>query len=404
VLSLRTGIDIGFTGDRSLTQVGPNLVSANEHPAAVTANIDKETSLGRRAGPYINIPFSYFYSNPLGVVFKRNNPKPRIIHHLSWPRSSAHTSVNSNVTDFNVTLNAFDQAVTSVRQLGTGCYLAKLDIEAAYRCIPVRPHDWPLLGMQWEGHYYFDTVVQFGLASATAIFEWYSSAAHHILQHQLAIRHLTHYVDDFLLLMHGESVTQQLIQQMLALFKELGIPISSDKLEGPVTSLVFLGILFDTVSMTLRLSTEKLHEVQLELDRWPNKQYASLQEIQSLIGFLSFAAKVVPPGRTFLRRMIDHTKSIHADPATKPHPLSSEFQKDVSWWQSFISKWNGISVIPDADWSSAQSLHIYTDACVTGYGAVYEQHWFAAKWTQEQELLASRRRRDSMPFKNPLTQ
>ena len=63
------------------------------------------------------------------------------------------------------------------------------------------------------------------------------------------------------------------------------------------------------------------------------------------------------------------------------------------------SKWNGISVIPDADWSSAQSLHIYTDACVTGYGAVYEQHWFAAQWTQEQELLASRRRRDSMPFK-----
>jgi hypothetical protein len=401
VRSLRLGVDLGFRGERNRSQVGPNLSSALEHPDAIRANLLKEISLGRRAGPYPDPPFPNFYSNPLGVVFRRIHSKPRIIHHLSWPRhSSSMSSVNAGTLDFEVSLDALDQAIRSVRILGAGCYLAKLDIEAAYRCIPVRPEDWPLLGMLWEKQYYFDTVVQFGLASATAIFEWFSSAAHHILQHTLAIDHLVHYVDDFMLIMHGQQATHDRVQAMLRLFKELGIPISADKLEGPLCELVFLGILFDTVSMTIRLSDEKLHELQEELTLWANKRTASREELQSLIGKLSFAAKVVPTGRTFLRRMIDHTKSLpHTDAASQPHPLSSEFQKDALWWRTFISEWNGVSLIPDADWSPAHTLHIHTDACCSGYGAVFESHWFAGQWTPEEEQLASRDQRDSMPFK-----
>jgi len=50
--------------------------------------------------------------------------------------------------------------------------MSKIDIESAYRCIPVCPNDWPLLGLQWDKNFYFDIVMQFGITSATAIFEW----------------------------------------------------------------------------------------------------------------------------------------------------------------------------------------------------------------------------------------
>ena len=125
-------------------QIGPNLISAHEHPEAVAANLQKEVQLHRRWGPYASPPFPFFYSNPLGVVFKHNSTKPRLIHHLSWPRSVEGASINASTLDFDVNLNALDEAIRSVRQLGAGCFMIKLDIEAAYRCIPVRPTDWPL--------------------------------------------------------------------------------------------------------------------------------------------------------------------------------------------------------------------------------------------------------------------
>ena len=151
VKCLNLGVDLGFTGNRSTVQIGPNLESAAEHPDAIDANIVTELSNGKRKGPFTTIPFPYFYSNPLGVVFKKGKSKPRVIHHLSWPRSNAHSSVNASILDFEVKLDAFDKAVVAIRLVGKDCLMSKIDIESAYRCIPVRPLDWPLLGFQWHG-------------------------------------------------------------------------------------------------------------------------------------------------------------------------------------------------------------------------------------------------------------
>ena len=345
-------------------------------------------------------PFSFFYSNPLGVILKKGKSKPRVIHHLSWPRTAAHTSVNASITDFAVKLNAFDMALKAARQLGKGCYMCKIDIESAYRCIPVRPADWPLLGLQWHNFFYFDVVMQFGITSATAIFEWYSTAAHFIAQHACALRHLVHYVDDFMLIIHNITAAKLALNSLLALFKELGIPVAPHKIEGPATVMVFLGILFDTIAMTIRLDDERLVALHQELALWSERRTASKEELQSLIGVLSFAAKVVAPGRTFLRRMIDHLRSLPANTSpTTQHPLSTSFDMDLKWWRQFLSKWNGVAIIPDEDWTAADALNIYTDACVPGYGGVFGSHWFACQWTVEEEQQAARDSRDSMPFK-----
>ena len=129
----------------SRVQIGPNLQSAKDHGSAVDANIHDEVNIGRRKGPFTSVPFNYFFSNPLGVVFKKGKSKPRVIHHLSWPRTASKTSVNASITDFEVKLDAFDRAVKAMRILGRNCVMSKIDVESAYRCIPVRPLDWPLL-------------------------------------------------------------------------------------------------------------------------------------------------------------------------------------------------------------------------------------------------------------------
>jgi hypothetical protein len=397
VSCIRQGVSLGYAGGRLGTQAGRNLVSADEHAAAVDKDMEKQLKLGRRVGPLTAHPFTFFRSNPLGVVFKRGSQKPRVIHHLSWPRNGPN--VNAGMEDFDVKLDAFDRAVKSLRALGHNAHMAKIDIEAAYRCIPVRPADWPLQGLTWKGHMYYDIVMQFGLASATAIFEWYSSAAEYIARRLFSIEHLHHYIDDFLILAKTKEECAKYMSQVVELFKALGLPVAMDKLEGPLLAMAFLGIIFDSQRMELKLSDERLKELTDMLRDWLGRTHASRTQLQSLCGVLNFAAKVVRAGRSFLRRIIRQLQTIPSwANCDTPYPLSVEFFKDISWWSKFVCSWNGKAVVPTEPDTSNQ-LVVYTDACDTGYGALFNTQWIAEVWTEEESHTAMRDKRESMPWK-----
>ena len=56
-----------------------------------------------------------------------------------------------------------DDVAMAAARLGQGTLMAKVDIEAAYRLVPVHPHDRPLLGMEWKGQVFADPMLPFGL-------------------------------------------------------------------------------------------------------------------------------------------------------------------------------------------------------------------------------------------------
>ena len=107
------------------------------------------------------------------------------------------------------------------------------------------------------------------------------------------------------------------------------------------------------------------------------------QELLSLIGTLSFAAKVVPAGRTFLRRMIDLSTTV--DTLQAAVPFSEPFQLDLQWWRAFVTPWNGRSFFFLPNWTLSADLDLYTDSSGTiGYGAYCQGHWFNGRWTPAQ--------------------
>jgi len=57
--------------------------------------------------------------------------------------------------------------------MGAGTLLAKVDLEHAYRNIPIHRDDRLLLAMRWRGKLYLDTVLPFGLRSAPKILPSY---------------------------------------------------------------------------------------------------------------------------------------------------------------------------------------------------------------------------------------
>ena len=76
--------------------------------------------------------------------------------------------------------------------LRRGAILAKMDIEQAYRMVPIHPQDCRLLGMRWEGKVYVDKTLPFGLRSAPII----SALAWMMLRKGVSF--VDHYIDDFI--------------------------------------------------------------------------------------------------------------------------------------------------------------------------------------------------------------
>ena len=133
-------------------------------------------SLSRVAAPFDSPPFPNFQVSPIGLVPKKDSGKFRTIFHLSHPKSGT-TSINSAISkdEFSLQYVTIDHAIEGIKQSDQGCFRAKTDIESAFRLIPIHPDDYELLGMYWQGKYYYDIVPPFGLRSASFILSSCSS-------------------------------------------------------------------------------------------------------------------------------------------------------------------------------------------------------------------------------------
>ena len=87
------------------------------------------------------------------------------------------------------------------------------------------------------------------------------------------------------------------------LLAELGLDISPKKLVPPSTSVVFLGILVDSINKTVSIPADKLQEITKLCLQWHTKTYCSKQDLQSLLGSLLYVTKCLKNSRYFLNRM-----------------------------------------------------------------------------------------------------
>ena len=118
-------------------------------------------------------------------------------------------------------------------------------------------------------------------------------------------------------------------------------------------------------------------ELQSLLSQWLTKSYASKKEVQSLIRKLNFVATCVRPSRVFLSRMLNFLRQMEHDKC----PISSEFQKDVFWWLTFLRVYNGVSMIPWQEWSLPDEM-CAVDACLVGCGGTFENYFFHSSFPE----------------------
>ena len=113
-----------------------------------------------------------------------------------------------------------------------------------------------------------------------------------------------HYLDDFLLAdPPGSLQCARDLNTLLSSFSRLGVPVATQKLEGPTMCLIFLGIEIDTMALQLHLPQAKQVELRALVSTWMGKRSCMKKELESLTGKLQHVCIVVKPGRSFLRRL-----------------------------------------------------------------------------------------------------
>lgn len=376
---LQHGARVGYTGPRA-TRICKNWPSALQHQEAVTTIIHDDVRRGRKVGPFTTPPFTPFVGSPMGAIPKKLSSTVRIIHDLSFPPGG---SVNEGIPDelCSVQYMALDDAIRHVVTSGPGTLMAKLDLKDAYKHIVVHPDDWDLLGLtlfrDGQTHYYVDVTLPFGLASAPKIFTDVADALAFIMMEKGA-SYVDHYLDDFFT--SGPPGTDQCTTNMCIMLDtchdaQFEVSPSPGKVVWPTTVIEFLGLILDSIRMEIRISESRKQEILQELSSFLARQTCTKRQLLSLIGKLGFASRVVRAGRTFVRRLIELAKSAHS---LHHHVrLSVAAKKDIQWWQLFLPRWNGVSLMPSPTVSTQATLQLYTDACLTGLGAVFGSAWWA---------------------------
>ena len=166
----------------------------------------------------------------------------------------------------------------------------------------------------------------------------------------------------------GESTKTMALLTLI--LNKLGLEYSLPKTVGPTTSLEYLGIILDTQAMECRLPEDKLFRTYTMVKEFWGKSKCTQQELLSMLGHLGFAARVVPPGRTFMFRLFLAAYSV-----TKLYHrvyLNREAKADLAMWSGFLGDWNGVSLFLEPTETTSVDMDLFTDAAGSiGFGGYF---------------------------------
>lgn len=377
VLGYSKGYKIKFTG-KCLSKVYENHRSAEQNPEAIEKYLEKEKSAGRVVGPFEKPPFQDFMLYPMAAVPKTTVGDFRILANLSFPEGQ---SVNAGIDRMYCTVQyaTIHDAIKFMKsQKGKIVYLAKTDIEKAFRIVPIAPESYHLLLFVWKNEFYIDRSLPMGLSQSCNIFERLSRALEHIAVRKLKATHVTHLLDDFLFCATSKEKCLLDLENFVEFCTLVGVPIAKHKTVGPDTSIQFLGLTLDSVLGQCRLPIEKVQKCLTLLEEVAQKKKTTLKQLQSLIGYLNFCCCVVLPGRSFIRRLIDATRGV-----TRPSHhirIDAGMRADLVIWKEFVGNYNGVTFFREEQWISSNQLALYTDSSKLGFGAICGTKWTFGEW------------------------
>jgi Reverse transcriptase (RNA-dependent DNA polymerase) len=333
-----------------------NTPTVNQHEAAVRTRLHEYMQFGA----VIELPSTSDLTDlrvqPLHVIIKEGK-KPRLVIDLS-------RNLNDHLRYDSFTYSTVDDAVESSHP---GCWYGKLDLSNCFLSFPLHPTVCRYFCFRFDGRLYQFTHMPFGLSTAPRVCTQLLSVVNYALA-RAGIRDVR-YLDDFFLIGRSKTTTAQQLTLAQSIITRFGLIVNPDKTEGPSQTLSFLGVQLDSVSQTVSCTPARVSELTALLRSLRHQRVITRQHAESLIGKLSFAAKVLPGARPFMRRMLDTVGTCKSKRRSTPIHIDPGFREDVRFWLQHFSSWNGRQ-----QWrSSRASPFVFaSDASLDGFGFYLE--------------------------------
>ena len=90
------------------------------------------------------------------------------------------------------------------------------------------------------------------------------------------------------------------------------------------------------------------------------------------MGKLLYISKVIKPARGFLNEILN---TLHTMGHRTSITVDDEFRKDMIWFRTFVSSFNGSTTF--SNWAGPHDVEVHVDASLMGLGAVWSEHFYS---------------------------
>ncbi|KAL1942665.1 hypothetical protein VTO73DRAFT_4905 [Trametes versicolor] len=394
---LRYGFAIGDLEPITETFTPENHSGGVEHMDFIMEYVNEQVAAGHMSGPYTQaevegILGTPFRSSPLAVVEKPGAPgKWRLIQNCSF--KDAHgVSVNDLIDndDFPTKWGTAAEVADIIANAPPGAQMATLDIDAAFRRIPIRPSHKAYLVIQCEpGAFYIDHVCPFGVKCGCGLQGGVMDPIVDILD----VRGWgpnKKWVDDLDNMRFpigigdepGTWIYAHSIQDIFDLGERLGIPWHKTKWSPHGFTGVYAGFAWDLPAKTVSLPEAKRVKYlgrtcdALEMAQGGARRM-DLKTVEKLNGTLAHCAFVYPRGRTYLAGLCSFLAAFSSEHVPRYPPKS--VISDLRWWKETLERPSARrSLVPRG---ARCDPDIWVDASSDwGIGIVIGQEWDAWRW------------------------
>lgn len=374
---LKFGWPLGHNGTTIPNEPKRNHKGVTEFLEQTMQYLQSEKEKNRILGPFDEKVFRGKNGiSPLNSVPRKNDSRRRFILDLSFPkRRGINDGIDKDVYQGEEvklkypTVDDLAQLILNRKAANPDAdvLIWKRDLKSCYRQFQLCPGSVHLVGYKFNNKYWYDLVLAMGSTSSAQICQKITDMVSFVFKERYDDE-LKNFLDDFFSA-NVEDGARASFESLKELLDTMGIEESPEKACPPATQMVVLGILFDTVTMKISLSEEKLIELTRELEQWRQKTTCSMRQMQSLVGKLNFASSVVRSGRIYMARLINLLRNKKSHWAGQL-ALSPENLNDIQWWIEHVQLYNGVameSLMVNKKWEAPANTWS-SDSSGTGLG------------------------------------
>ena len=389
---LRNGADIGCIGRGRLPTRSPNGESLWEREVGgVVADVLQDWLVkGIAAGPLTRREVEEVFGQSYTVNKVTTRPKPngalRIIVDMSSPRDRdssvpgwlwPHTSPGS--VNSSIDIDRFPTRMSSLRifvrmlyNVGRGALVFKVDWSDAYKHIKVRDEDLKLQVIEFGGRFFVELRLVFGARSSPGIYDEVSDVVLDVavLESKILRSLVTKHLDDTLGVgtSKADDPVQACFKAYLRVAEEVGVklPVPDEdktKVQSPATTVLALGMHFDTENWTVKCPELKVARILHLVRKGLVDGKLLAGELASLSGMLVDKLFLLRGARFNIGEII---KLVEQDVSSEEEvSLTDVAREQLRWWFLYIQRAafsNPIRHPEEKIWSPAGASEVYSDA------------------------------------------